>query len=268
MSREIIPLFSTSASRSEGGIFTVEKAGEAAKQKRTRGPVSLCDLAKAEGLKKLYLVESNFISFFQAQKNLKAADCQLVFGLKMVICENIADKSEASLKTESKVIIWMAGDGSTDYQRLINLYTVAATDGFYYVPRLDWKTLCAGWGSDLILSLPFYSSFLAKNTLTFSTIVPEVPAGVTPLVLREVGQNLPVDGLINAAVDRYVASTGAQIQDVKSVYYRNRVDSKAWQVWRCILRRTTYDKPNDDATSQEFCWEAWKELMPRQETTT
>lgn len=261
MSKEIIPIFSTSSSRTQGGIFTVEKAGDAAKQKRMKGPVSLCDLAKNEGFKKLYLVEDHFIPFMQAEKNLRAVNCQVVFGLKVVVCENIADKSEASFKTESKVIIWMAGDGSTDYQRLINLATISTTDGFYYVPRLDWKTICAGWGDDLILSLPFYSSFLAKNTLTFSTIVPEFPAGVTPLVLREIGQNLPVDGLINDSMDRYVAATGAQIQDVKSIYYANRADSKAWQIWSAILSRNSFDKPNRDfCASREFSFESWKEL--------
>jgi DNA polymerase III alpha subunit len=257
---DITPLFSTAASRTQGGVFTVEKAGETKKAKRTRGPVSLCDLVKAEKLTHIQLVEANLINFMNAYKNLKEVGCNLSFGLKLTVCESMTDKSEASLKTESNVVVWMAGDGSTDYQRLIKLFTVAANDGFYHIPRIDWKTLCALWGDDLLLSLPFYSSFLAKNTLTFSCIVPELPT--TPLVLREVDQQLPVDDLIDAAIERYTKTVAAEVQLVKSLYYMKRNDAKAWQNWRCILKRTSFDKPNlDGCCSREFAYEAYKELI-------
>jgi len=255
----VIPLFSSSASRKQGGIFTVEKAGSLAKSGRKHGPVSLCDLAKEEGLKKLHLVDANMVSFFSAFKNLKEVGCDLVFGLKVVVCENMTDKSEASLKTESKVIIWMAGNGGADYKALCDLYSLAAQDGFYYVPRLDWATLRRLWHPSLLLSLPFYSSFLAQNTLTFGSIVPDLPT--VPIVQREIGQEIPLDELLNEAVDRYVANSGATVQPVKSIYYKNRKDAKNFQIWRCILDRKTYDKPNmDHMCSREFCVESWREL--------
>lgn len=258
--RNIIPLFSTASSRKEGGIFTVEKAGEKLKQKKTRGPVSLCDLAKEENLKRLHLVSSNWIDFMSAHKNLKEIGCDLHFGLKLVICDDMNDKSEASFKTESKVIIWLAGDGDTDYERLINIFTRAANEGFYYVPRLDWKTLCEMWRDNLLLSLPFYSSFLAKNTLTFSSIAPTLP--VTPLVLREVGQQIPFDFLLESTIEKYAKATSAQIQDVKTIYYKEREDAKPWQVWREILERTTHAKPNmEHCCSREFSWASFKEMM-------
>lgn len=257
---DVVPLFSSACSLSQGGIFTVEKAGAAAKAGRKYGPTSLCDLAKTEGLTQLHLVDDRFVNFMAAEKSLKAVNCALTFGLKVVVCDDMTDKSEASFKNESKVVIWMAGDGSADYRALINLYTLAAQDGFYYVPRLDWKTLCKHWHKDLLLSLPFYSSFLARNTLTFASIVPALPA--EPLVFIEVGQNLPFDGLLQGAVDRYVANTGVPVQRVKSVYYRAREDSKQFVVWRAILKRTSWEEPKMDwMWSREFCWTAYKELM-------
>jgi DNA polymerase III alpha subunit len=257
---DIVPLFSTGASLKQGGIWTVEKAGAAKKAGRKHGPVSLCDLAKQEGLTQLHIVDDRFANMFAAQKALKETGCALVFGLKVTVCDDMADKSEASLRNESKVVIWMAGDGSADYQALINLYTLAAQQGFYYVPRLDWKTLKAQWHDSLLLSLPFYSSFLARNTLTFASIVPDLPAA--PLVLREVAQELPFDTLIDDAVARYVQATGSEVQRVKSVYYRRREDAKAFMVWRCILNRgATWDKPNQDwMWSREFAWDAYREL--------
>lgn len=259
---DIVPLFSSGASLKQGAIFTAEKPGAAAKAGRKHGPKSLCDLAKEEGLTQMHVVDDRFANYFALNKGMKEIKCQLCFGLKLLVCDSITDKSEASLKNESNVVIWMNGDGSEDYRALINLYTIAATEGFYYVPRIDWKTLKANWHKDLILSLPFYSSFLAKNALSFASIVPDLPAG--PFwVFREVDQRLPFDELLDDAVDRYVAGTpGAEVHRVKSVYYQYRRQAKAHLIWRCILGRTTYDKPNmDHHSSREFSLEAFKDLM-------
>lgn len=252
-----IPLFSTSASLKQGGIFTVEKAGTAQKAGHSKGPISLCDLAKEEKLSKLHLVESNFVNFMNAFKNLKDTGCDLSFGLKVVVCEDLNDKSEASFKTESKVVLFLKNDDG--YKSLIHLYSKAATDGFYYIPRLDWKFLNEMWSDNLILSLPFYSSFLARNTLSFSSIAPTLPT--KPLMLKEVGQELPFDSLLDEAIDRYVQSNSLETQNVKSIYYKNRTDAKKFLIWRCILNRTTWDKPGMEfMSSKEFSWQSYKEL--------
>lgn len=251
---DIIPLFSTAASLKDGGLFLTEKAGYLNKLGRKFGPPSICDMAKDESLKQLFLVESNFVNFFSAYKNLKEVGCDLAFGLKLVVCEDINDKSDTSFKTESKVVIFMK-DGAA-YEALCALYSFAAKTGFYYIPRIDWKNLCSMWSPHFQLAIPFYSGFLAKNTLTFSTIVPQLPC--EPVLLREIDQQLPFDGLLSSAQDRY----GAKIQSTKSIYYKNREDAKAFLIWRCILNRgSTFDVPNfDNMHSREFCWQAYKEL--------
>jgi DNA polymerase III alpha subunit len=257
--KDILPLFYSSSSLKEGGIFTFDKAGAAAKSGKDYGSVSLCDLAKSEGLTQLHFVASKFADFMTAQKNLKDVGCQMVFGLKLAVCDKMEDKSEASLKNQSNVIIWMAGDGSTDYEGIINIYSLAAQDGFYYVPRIDWKRLCDLWQRDFLLSLPFYSSFIAKNTLNMGSIVPSLP--VAPIILREVGNLMPFDGLINGAISRYTERNPCPAQDVKSIYYKDRKDSRQFQILRCILDHKTFDKPNDGMCSEEFCWEAYKEAV-------
>lgn len=261
---DILPLFSTSASRVQGGIWTIEKAGAAAKTGRTHGPISLCDIAKRDKLTQLHLVQTNCIDLMMAAKNLAEVGCALVYGLKIVVCDDMTIKDEASFRNESKVIIWMAGDGLADYEALIALYTKAAQDGFYYVPRLDWKTLKAMWHPDLMLSLPFYSSFLARNTLTFASIVPDLP--VKPNVLVEVDQRLAFDDLILDAVNRYIEESGAEVEQVKTCYYERRAQAKDYLCYLCALDRKTYDKPGRDwFWSKQFCLEAHKELAGQQE---
>ena len=260
---DITPLFSTTCSFGDGGIFTLDKAGEKEKNGHIHGPVSICDLAKQNDLKRIYLVESKPSGFMQAVKNFAAINCVPHFGYKVIICEDINDKSEASFKTESKVVIWPARDTAKVYEKLIKVITKAATDGFYYQPRLDWKTLKGMWDEDFMLSLPFYSSFLAKNSLTFATISPDLPC--KPLVMREIGQDLPIDMVINRAVDKYIEQSKADVDNVKTIYYKMREDAKKFLVYRCILGRKTWDKPNMEfMCSKEFSWESYCELTGKE----
>lgn len=249
----VVPLFSTSASRKGGGIFTIDKAGSAAESKKFKGPINLVDLAKEEDLKQITLVESNFVNFMVAQKYFDKIGCQFRYGLKIVVCEDMAQKDENSIKNESKVIIFLKDDAG--YKKLCKIFTNASNEGFYYVPRISWSYLNDNLDDNLILALPFYSSFIAKNLLTFSSIIPIVN---NPLVLREVGQDLPFDNLINKAIDNY----GGQIQNVKTIYYKNRKDSKQFLIYRAILERETWDAPNiDHMSSKEFSWESYKNLI-------
>lgn len=260
---DIVPLFSTGAALKDGGLFVAEKPGAAKKAGRKHGPLSLCDLAKTEGLKQVHVVDDRFANFYALTKGLKEAGATLHFGLKLTVCDDMAVKDEASLKNESKVVVWMNGDGSADYEAAINLYSLAATEGFYYVPRIDWKTLRAHWHSDLVMSLPFYSSFLARNLMSFASIVPDLPPGPL-LVLQEVDQRMPYDEILTEAVERYVAATpSATLQRVKSVYYTTRQQARTQLTWASILDRgASWDKPRVDGfTSREFSWESYRELM-------
>lgn len=256
---DIIPLFSTSASRKQGSIFVIDKAGAAAKSKRKYGPINLVDLAQEEKLPFITLVESDFINFMMAKKYFDQINCQFRFGLKLVVCNDMMDKSEESFKSESKVIIFIKDD-SVGYNKLIDIFTKAANDGFYYIPRIDWKFLCDNWSDSLMLALPFYSSYITKNLLTFSSIIPVPP--VQPLIFKEIDQQLPFDCLINDAIDQYVSSNNCEVENVKSIYYKNRKDAKKFLNYRCILERTTWDKPNMDfMCSREFSYESYKELI-------
>lgn len=248
---DLIPLFSTCSSLKQGGIFTFEE-----KPKKT-GPVSIIKFVKEEGMKEIGFIESDFESFMVINKFIKPI-CKTIFGLKLVICNDLNDKSELSWKTESKVIIILKDDDA--YKILIKLFTKAATDGFYYYPRLDWKTLKEMWNKDgLMLCLPFYSSFLAVNTLTFNSIIPDLPEN--PIIFKEINGCLPFDSLLDKSVSNYASSNNLTIQPTKSIYYKNRNDAKSFLIWRTILNKSSWAKPEMEfMSSKEFCWESFKEL--------
>jgi len=48
----------------------------------------------------------------------------------------------------------------------------------------------------------------------------------------------------------------------KTIYYREKKDFKAYMTYRCILNRSTFQKPElRHFGSQEFCMESWKENL-------
>ncbi len=257
--KSIIPIFSTHYSMGGGGILTCEEKGKTAPGE----PISIFDIAHTNKLSELVLVEERIDGFIEAYKNSTKQGIKLIYGLKLVVCADMTDKSDASLLTESKVIVFIKN--SQGYNDLLRIQSRAWTDGFYYTGRIDWKTLKTFWTENLILSLPFFSSFIAKNTLTFAKIVPDLPVPVTEIqVLREVNSGLPFAPLIEGAIDNFVGEDKGNIIDCKSIYYEKYADLKSMMVYRCILGRTKLNKPNlDHFSSCNFSFEDYLNLILR-----
>ncbi len=250
--KDILALWSTHYSIGSS-ILTLEEAGKT----KAGNPRSVCDLAQVAGLKQVTLCEDRIDGFIEAYKNLNKVGVQLIYGIKMCVCADMADKSDESLKTESNIIIFIRN--SAGYSDLIRLYNRAWTDGFYYKGRLDWKMLRAFWTDNLTLALPYFSSFIAKNQMTFSNIVPDFP--VRPILFREIDSGLPFAPILDRAVDKFAGEQGLEVQAVKSIYYNAPEDFPAYQVFRAIHNRAEYARPQvDHLCSDRFSFAAWKEL--------
>jgi DNA polymerase III alpha subunit len=236
-------------------ILTLEEAGKT----KPGNPVSICDIAKRDSLKQVVLVDEKIDGFIEAYKNLTKAGAQLIYGIKLCVCADESAKDDASLKTESNVIIFIRG--TQGYSDLIRIYNRAWTDGFYYRGRTSWPTLRAFWTENLALALPTYSSFVARNLLSFSTIVPDMP--VTPTLFREVDSRLPFEQIVNQAIDAYAAASGAPVQLTKSIYYEDSArDFDAYVTFRAIGNRSEFARPNvDHLCSDRFSYSAYRELV-------
>lgn len=251
----VLPIFSSHYSYGSS-ILTLEEAG-----KTTAGnPVSICDIAKSNSLKQVVLVEDHIDGFIEAYKNLNKVGAQLVYGVKLCVCDDMSVKDEASLRNESNVVIFIRN--SQGYNDLIKLWNRAWTDGFYYQGRIDWKTIKQFWTPNLAMAIPFFSGFIARNTLTLASIVPDFPVPTKELfLLHEVGSGLPFVSLIEEGVNQFVANSGAHIQDVKSIYYEKASDFPAYVTFRAIHNRAQFSAPRvDHLCSDKFSWEAYKEL--------
>jgi DNA polymerase-3 subunit alpha len=194
--------------------------------------------------------------FLEGYINANAAKLNFKFGLRISVCNDLEQKNEEALSKTSKVVVF--ANNQDGYKALIKLYTTAAQKGFYYEPRLDYKTLAKFWNDkDLTLMIPFYDSFLHKNSLCGSVCVPDFKFTSPVFSIEE--NDVPFNFLIEKHVRKF-AGDKHEILNTKSIYYNKKEDFKAYLTFRCINNRTTLDKPNlDHMTSDEFCLEAYDE---------
>lgn len=242
----------------QGSLLTLDEPGKA----KPGAPVSVFDLAKQGGLKEVLLIEDRIDGFIEAYKSAIKAKVALCYGLRFTVCSSMADKTPASEATESRVIVFLVG-GKQAYHDVIRLWNRAWTEGHYTTRdgsygRLDWATLRAFWTPNLMLGLSFFSSFVARNLLSISRIVPDLPhraAGcIHPLVVcREVDSGLPFAPLIDSALDTFTKDRH-DVEEVrtKTVYYADgKRDFKAYVVKRCISARSSFDAPDIDHLSSD-----------------
>lgn len=262
---DIIPCFVSAYSYGQSTL-TFEEAGKT----KPGNPSSIVDLAIEGSLKQVMVVDDRMDGLPEALKSLSKSDIQLVFGLKLTVVPDMTDKSPESHLNESSVIIFMRDAKpvkdirSPSYVDLVKIHNTAWTMGRHGKGRIDWKTLKSLWTPNLVLALPFFSSFLSRNLLTMATIVPDLPC--IPWVFKEVDSQIPFAPLIEQVIDSYAATNGASTQRVKTIYYRDSNSFKDYTLFRARNTRSrgksgTYSAPGvDNLSSDQFSFQSWRKL--------
>jgi DNA polymerase-3 subunit alpha len=245
----MIPLFKSHYSLGRS-ILTLED-----KDEKDDYPDSIIQICKENKMKELYLVEDNMSSFLEAYSNCRKNNIKLNYGLRISVTDSMSDKSEESKTKSSKIILFFKN--KKGYQQLTKLYSIAAKEGFYYEPRLDYETISKNWTDDLILCIPFYDSFIFNNTLKNSLCIPQFDF-TKPIFFIE-DNDLPFDSLVKQKALSFAEKNGLKIYKVQSIFYKERKDFKAYLTFRCINNRSVLNKPNlDHMSSNEFCFESCK----------
>lgn len=248
MENKILPIFTSHYSFGRS-ILTLDKPEKILED----SPVSIFSIAKTHKLGEIYLVESNMSGFVEAFQNAEENKIALRFGLKLTVCENIDDKSDKSFKTESKIIIWLKN--SAGYKDLVRIYSKAATDGFYYLPRISWNLLNEMWSDNLILSIPFYDSFIHKNLLENGNCIPTLKIKPNVFIAN---MEIPFDHVLIPKYQRYAKQNNLEIMECHLVYYYKDSDFKPYTVFRAINNRSTFIKPEIDFfCSNMFSFESY-----------
>lgn len=244
----MIPLFKSHYSIGKSILTLKEKESSI-----SNGPQSIIDLCVGSDIKDMFLVDDSMSGFLEGYTNAASAKLNFRFGLRISVCDDLEEKNERALGKTSKIVVF--ANTKKGYKILIKLYTVAAQKGFYYEPRIDYKTLAEFWSEkDLTLMVPFYDSFLHKNALCGSVCVPDFKFADPIFSIED--NDVPFNFLIKNHIKNFAKDKHETIK-TKSIYYNKKEDFKAYLTFRCINNRTTLDKPNlDHMTSNEFCLEA------------
>jgi DNA polymerase III alpha subunit len=218
-------------------------------------PVSIFDILIENKIEELFLLEDSFGGFLQAHQNCKENNIKLNFGLRFNFLCDVKEKNEEALKSRCKYSIF--AKNNEGYKRLVKIWSLAAKEGFYYTPNLDFKVLRDFWNDDdLLMCVPFYDSFLHRNTLEGAVCIPDFEYCKPVLFLED--NDVPFDYLIRDRVEAYAKSSGLLTQEVKSIFYKGKKDFMAYLTFKCVNKRSTLDRPNmDHMCSDEFCFESW-----------
>lgn len=233
--------------------FTAEKS-----KGKLSYPISVIDLALEHKLDKLVIVDSTISGAIELSQNCAAAKIKLIYGLKVVVCQDINEKSESSLKTEAKYIIFVKNNQG--YKDLIRISTALNITGFYYRGRIDFKTLKKYWNDkNLSLAVPFYDSFLHLNTLESHLHVPDFSFARPTFFIED--NNLPFDYLIEKRVREYATVNKYETLPAQSIFYYDRQDFISYLCLRCINNRSSLERPElNGMSSDSFNFLRWKEL--------
>lgn len=247
-----IPIFTSHFSILRS-LLTLDEPEEIIESK----PISILSIAKKHNLSEIYLCEQNsFAGFAEAYQNCQKANINLRYGLKLVLCADLTVKDENSLLSEHKVIIWALN--TKGLKRLQLIYSRAATDGFYYQPRLDCEILKEMWCDDLMLWIPQYDSFIFNNLLYLDRkIIPNL-SFTAPIFCIESLHQLLFDNILINQIKEYAQNKFYTIIDTHSIYYYKENDFYAYMCLRCVQNRSTMNKPNlDHLSSNKFSFETF-----------
>lgn len=224
------------------------------------GSSSVFDIAKRHKLKEVILVEDSLVGFLEAQKSANELDVQLIFGLRINVCDDMNFKPKKKSDICVHKIIIFAKD-STGCILLNKIYSCAFTKGD---GRIDFKTLKTFYNKDhLEIAIPFYDSFIFNNSFEYKEPCMLDDSFFDPTYFIE-DNNLPFDYILSGVINNYCSENGFKTQKVKSIYYENREDFEAYQTYKCICSRgfsnkaRSLDSPNlDHCASPEFCFESY-----------
>jgi hypothetical protein len=246
----MIPLFKSNYSIGKS-ILTLDLPEENPDESKSD---SILQIAKDNNLDKLFLVEDSMTGFLEAHKACKNLNMQLIFGLRINCCNDIADENRD--KSKHKIIIFAKNDGGC---KLLNkIYSTAYCDNSGFV---DCKYLDSIWSDEkLRLGIPFYDSYIFNNLFSFSSCVPNF-SFTKPLYFVE-RNNLPFDDIL----ERNVRAIEPESISAKTILYKQKSDVFAFQTYRCITNRSfgkeqSLSSPNlNHFGSDEFCWESYMEV--------
>ena len=193
------------------------------------------------------VVDTKMTGVMELFQNLTPLGLNPRFGLNYKF---IHDTSEENANNWHRIIIFIKN--TQGYKDLIRVHNLANIEnGGNVTPKI----LESHWTENLKLAIPFYDSYLFRNTMYDVSCLPEFSNVPHSFFYEE--NSLPFDDLIASRIK------GEKIL-VKSVFYENDNDFVTWLTYRCALnysnkgKNRTLESPMfDHCHSDQFSFESY-----------
>lgn len=213
-------------------------------------PTSVFDLIIQNKLDTLIVVEDSISGLLELSQNATSNKIKLIFGLRISICDDINYKETDYKKKTAKYIIFIKN--SDGYKDLIKISSFTNCNGFFHIPRIDFKNLKHLWTKNLMLTIPFYDSFLHLNALESHSHVPKID-GFGDITFLKEENDLPFDFILENKVSNYCRVNNFETLPAQSIYYKDESDFLAYQTFRCIHSKGAIKKATLEAPELNHC---------------
>ncbi len=205
----------------------------------------LFSACKEKGMDTVAITDhGNMFGTLYFAEEAKKAGIKYIIGCEMYVCDDYTNKSE---KQSNDHLILLCKN-KKGYKNLVKLDSIAYVDGFYYRPRIDYKTL-ADYSEGLICLSACLAGRVAKRLVAGDY----EGAKQTALNLKSIFKDdfyleIQDHGLadqkkINPLLIKLSDETGIPLAATNDVHYLDRSDAEMQDVVMCISMKTTYDDP-------------------------
>ena len=228
----MIPLFKTHASISRSILKNSD----------------LLDFQKDQNFKKLVVVEDSFYGFRELNSKLLESKCDLVFGIRLPVVQNITDEQP------SKLIFFAKNNDGVRQIKKLYTKTYCSDSQTLCLNDLTQAEFC-----DTRVAVPFYDSFIYQNIFHFGMC--EVDLARFDHFFFEESNDHPFDFMISDQLKKIAHPD--KIVKAKSIYYKDRDDVEAFQFYKSVCSRSGGKPPSKDNPqlehfcSAEFCIESY-----------
>lgn len=212
---------------------------------------AIIELHQASDNKHLVLVEDSFASFRKFRQRCEKEKINFVFGIRLKTVQSKMDEKPSKL-----IFFAKNAEGINNLRRIYSKAFEAKNEAV----KIDW-VVENELQHNVKVAVPFYDSFIYNNLFYFG--LSHLDLTKFDVEYFEEDNNHPHDHLISQRLRKF---TDKNIQQVKSIYYENREDFKAFQAFKAICNRSgggrppVFDNPQiEGLCSNEFCWESYNE---------
>ena len=212
----------------------------------------LVDIAQSGDVKRMILVEDNFYGFRVINKAFLNIGVPLIYGVKLPVVQS--DLSEKS----SKLIFFPKNNKGVSVARKLYTKCMTSEGEVIKLSELEPKDF-----EDISIGVPFYDSYIYNNIFHFG-LCDLCLDGYDHFYIEE-SNNHPFDFQISSVLKKI----GVKTETAKSIYYRDKDDFEAFQMYKAICSRRqgrvpTYSNPNlNDFCSNEFSYESFLENVAK-----